>query len=137
MSIKVLLGGNEFVDCANIVEVRGEQLLRVAVGPLRITLATPAGWDEAQAIAVVENDLKLGAKGARVVGAEHSVAVLSGDVPVVVAIADPGKPGEVHLRIDLRPIGIQLFDDASGLHVGSNLFTGNRVSNAATAISLE
>lgn len=136
MSIKVLLGGNEFVDCASIVEVRGEQLLRVAVGPLRITLATPTGWDETQAIAVVENDLKLGTKNARVLGAEHSVAVLSRDIPIVVAIADPEKPGEVHLRIDLRPLGIQLFDDASGLHVGSNLFTGTRVSNAATAISL-
>ena len=78
--------------------VRGEQLLRVAVEPLRVTTGhAEPGRDEAQAIAVVENDLKLGAKGARVVGAEHSVAVLSGTSRSSLPSPTRGKPGEVHL----------------------------------------
>jgi hypothetical protein len=136
MSVQVQLGGNEFVDCANIVEVRGEQLLRVAARPLRVSLTTPAGWDEARSVTVVENGLTAGGPGARVLESEYSVVLLLRGVPVVTAMADPGNTGEIHLRVDLRPLGIQLFDDASGLHVGSNMFTGNRVSNAATAISL-
>ena len=118
------------------MEVRGEQLLRVAARPLRVTLTTPAGWDEARAVRVVENGLTAGGPDARVLKSEHSVVLLLRGVPVVTAMADPSNMGEIHLRVDLRPLGIQLFDDASGLHVGSNLHTGNRVSNAATAISL-
>lgn len=136
MTVKVLLGGNQFVGCASIVEVRGEQLLRVALQPLRITLTTPPGWDDAQSLAVVDNEVKLGNPGTQVLESDRSVVLLSREHPVVVAFVDPDQPDEIRLRIDLRPLGIHLFDDSSGLHVGTNLFTGNRVSNAATAISL-
>ena len=136
MSATVHLGGNEFADCAAIVEIRGEPVLRVDVDPLRITMSTPPGWNGAQAISVADNALTLGAPRARVFRAGESVVVLSGDVPIVTAIADPDRPGSVLLRLDLRPLGISLFDDAAGLHVGPNVFTGNRVSSAASAISL-
>jgi len=41
-----------------------------------------------------------------------------------------------HLRIDLRPLGINVYDDADGLHIGKNTFAGNAVSRAAVAINL-
>jgi hypothetical protein len=31
---------------------------------------------------------------------------------------------------------MSLFDDAVGLHVGKNLFAGNQIANASTAIAL-
>lgn len=136
MTTKVILGGNEFVDCASIVAVRGEPLLSVATGPLRVTLNTPAGWPGAQEISIHENELKPGQPDARLMKADHAIVLLVREVPVLVAMADPDHPHEVLVRLDLRPIGIQLFDDADGLHLGTNLYSRNRVSNASTAVTL-
>lgn len=136
MTVKVLLGGNELVDCATIVAVRGERLLWLDVDPLRVNLVTPPGWSDDQAIAVVQNHLKMGPASARVLARDGAVTVVASNIPVVMAMVSPEDPGEVHLRIDLRPLGIDLFDDARGLHLGSNLYAKNRVSSTAVAISL-
>lgn len=116
--------------------VRGEPLLSVATGPLRVTLNTPAGWPGAQEISIHENELKPGQPDARLMKADHAIVLLVREVPVLVAMADPDHPHEVLVRLDLRPIGIQLFDDADGLHLGTNLYSRNRVSNASTAVTL-
>jgi hypothetical protein len=42
----------------------------------------------------------------------------------------------VSLRVDLRLIGISLFDDALGLDVGHNPFAGSEITNASTAVAL-
>ncbi|MBI4269165.1 MAG: hypothetical protein HY615_02445 [Candidatus Rokubacteria bacterium] len=44
--------------------------------------------------------------------------------------------GTVHLKLDLRPLGITIYDDADGLHIGQNVFSGNVVDRSAVAISL-
>ena len=70
----------------------------------------------------------------RVVASDKSVAVFWDEAPL--AIATLLDETTVSLRIDLRLIGMSLFDDALGLHVGTNLFAGNRIANASTAIAL-
>ena len=62
------------------------------------------------------------------------MSVIFHDFPMLVAISE--GQDRVLLRLDLRLIGINVFDDAEGLHIGGNSFRGNRISNAATAISL-
>jgi hypothetical protein len=42
----------------------------------------------------------------------------------------------VHLKVDLRPLGIKIHDGPDGLHIGQNVFSGNVVSRSAAAISL-
>ena len=136
MSMRILFGGNEFLDCASVVAVRGKPLLRVKASPFQVSLVTPAGWDDAQAIAVEDGVARLLPPGARVIAGESAVVILVAEIPVVIAVADPAAPGTVLLRADLRPIGIDLHDDAKGLHVGGSTFTRVRVSNAAAAVSL-
>ena len=43
----------------------------------------------------------------------------------------------VHLKLDLRPIGIAIYDDHKGLHIGSNLFVLASFANCMTAISID
>jgi hypothetical protein len=136
MTTRVIIGGNEFVDCANVLVLRGEPLLRIASDPPRVTLITPAGWPDHQTVALRDNVLLAGQPHARVVRSESAVVLLFKEVSVVTAVADEAQPQVIRTAIDLRPIGINVFSDASGLHVGTNVFSGNRVSSAATAISL-
>jgi hypothetical protein len=136
MTTRVIIGGNEFVDCANVLVLRGEPLLRIASEPLRVTLITPAGWPDHQSVALRENVLLTGKPKARIVGSGNAVVLLVKEISVVTAVADELEPQVIRTAVDLRPLGIQVFSDSSGLHVGANVFSGNRVSSAATAISL-
>ena len=130
----VVLGGNEFVDCESILAAKGESLLSVRAAPLAVTIRTPKGWQSLQALTVEANEVTPLQDGVRVVHDGASVSVLFHDFPMLFAVS--GGPDRVLLRVDLRSIGINLFDDAEGLHIGGNVFRGNRISSAATAISL-
>jgi hypothetical protein len=68
------------------------------------------------------------------VASEKSVAIFWDDAPL--AIATLLDPDTVSLRLDLRLIGINLFDDALGLHVGNNVFARNNVVGCETALAL-
>ena len=70
----------------------------------------------------------------RVVASDKSVAVFWDEAPL--AIATLLDESTVSLRLDLRPIGINLFDDALGLHVGTNSFARNEISGFETAVAL-
>jgi hypothetical protein len=130
----VLLGGNEFVDCENILAAKGEPLLSVRA-PLTVTVRTPQEWPQSQALSVVSNEVAPpDQEGVQVFRDGLSVCVVFQGFPMLFAVSE--KPDRVLLRLDLRAIGINVFDDAQGLHIGGNLFRGNRISNAATAISL-
>lgn len=68
---------------------------------------------------------------------DRSDAIFSpGDYAVAIAtLLDPATEA-AHLRLDLRPLGIDTFDDPGGLHVGNNVFVGNVIEGAAVAINL-
>ena len=132
----VILGTNRFVDCDAIVAIRQHELLRVFTSPLRVSLTTPPDLPSGRSVQVVDSDSQLqSAANVQVVKGDRSVAIFWDETPLVIATL----LGEslVSLRVDLRQIGVNLFDDADGLHIGSNLFAGNLVSGASTAISLD
>jgi hypothetical protein len=131
---EVVLGSNHFVDCANILAIRQHPLLRVSAEPLRISLTTPPDWSSARAIQVIDNRSEAPNSKLRIVQSETSVAVFWSEIPLVIATALGGN--RVSLRADLRPLGINLYDDALGLHVGGNDFAGNQIVNSSTAIAL-
>jgi hypothetical protein len=54
----------------------------------------------------------------------------------LVAVALHRSADTVHLKIDLRPFGYEIYDDVEGLHIGTNLFAHNEIRGAAVAISL-
>jgi hypothetical protein len=130
----VVLGGNEFIDCESILAAKGEPVLSVRAAPLTVTIRTPKAWPPLQGLTVVANEVPPHQEGVRVVRDDVSVCVVFHDFPMLFAVSE--RPDRVLLRVDLRAIGINVFDDAQGLHIGENFFRGNRISNAATAISL-
>ena len=74
------------------------------------------------------------AEAGSVVARDHWFAFIANETPLVVAIL--ASPDTVHLRIELRPLGMNIYDDVNGLHIGGNAFRGNDIRNAATAINL-
>jgi len=64
----------------------------------------------------------------------NAVTMLGGDRLVLFAHAP--TVGEVLLHVDLRPIGINIFDDANGIHIGDSTLAGNTFQGVSTAITL-
>jgi hypothetical protein len=138
--VDVSLGTNHFVDVDTIVSIRNEPTLKIADGPLRITIVTPADLPSGRSIRVVENRPEPTAGSSEVA---PQVRVVVGDTNVAVfweqfliAVATQLGVGSVHVHVDLRPIGILLFDDASGLHVGAMQFSNSTVKGPRTAFML-
>jgi hypothetical protein len=129
----VLLGGNRFVDCDSILAYKGMPLLKIGVNPLRVELVTPDGPPS-------RPHVRVDPKGAsppdrvRIVATRRSFAVFWDEHAL--AVATLLDPDTVHLKLDLRPLGINIYDDLDGLHIGQNVFSGNVVSQSAAAISL-
>ncbi|HBH03556.1 MAG: hypothetical protein A2W08_16060 [Candidatus Rokubacteria bacterium RBG_16_73_20] len=129
----VLLGRNRFVECGSILAYKGVPLLSVAFDPLRLELATPEGLPSGRAVHVDPKG-KSPEDRVRVVATPHSFAIFWGEDAL--AVATLLEAGTVHVKLDLRPLGINIYDDADGLHIGQNTFSGNVVSRSAVAISL-
>jgi hypothetical protein len=129
----VLLGGNRFVECDSILAYRGMPILKVGFDPLRLELATPEGRPSHPHVRVDQ-------KGAspqdrvQIVATPQSFAVFWQEHAL--AVATLLDAGTAHLKLDLRPLGINIYDDLDGLHIGHNVFSGNVVSHSAAAISL-
>jgi hypothetical protein len=133
----VLLGSNRIEDCRNLISYRGRPLLRVEADPLRITLRTPDDAPDVCAVSVEDNRLPSPAgdgRQPRIIAAEESVSVFWEESPLV--IATRLDPRTIHVKLDLRPIGMAIFDDADGLHLGSNVLAHNAIINCESAVGL-
>lgn len=123
----VILGGNRFIDCQSIFSFKGQSMVRVLLDPLRVQIDPPPDLP-----AIPHEGQK--PLGLREVATDRSYALFRGDRAV--AIATLLDADEVHLTLDLRPLGIIIYDDADGLHIGDNLFSKNTVQGVGSAISL-
>ncbi len=133
MSVTVVLGGNYFTDCDAVIQVRSSALLRVRANPLRVSLETPA--DTAHPLKIVENVPPPDEPTLR------SLRVLTHDKGMkifwdmhLILVATEFFADTIHVQLDLRPLGLKIFDDVAGLHIGEALISGNRIVGAAAAI---
>ena len=131
----VLLGGNRFVECQNILAYQGHSMLQVAVDPVRVDLATPDNLPSRRAVRV-DRDARSPEGNVRVVATPQSFAIFWQDYALALATLLDAETETVHLKLDLRPLGINIYDDPDGLHIGTNVFSRNEVSHAAVAINL-
>lgn len=129
----VLLGGNRFVECQSILAYQGNPMLRVHLDPPRVELVTPENVPSRRAVRVGLN-ARSPEQDVRVVATPRSFAIFWRDYAL--ALATLLDPQTVHVKLDLRPLGINIYDDLEGLHIGTNVFSGNEVSHAAVAINL-
>ena len=134
----IVIGTNRFVDCRNLLSVRGQPLLRIDTDPLRVTLTTPNDPPDGRIVSVEDNRVTASAPATspRVIVRDDYVAIFLGEHALVQATLIERSPAVIHVRLDLRPLGINLSDDSTSLHVGRNRLEHNEVVGAENAINL-
>ena len=139
----VLLGTNRIEDCQTLIAVRDHAVLRVEASPPpnspRLMLSTPPGLRSGRSLTIEDNRLVSANEIARALNpkvfvAGSTVSVFLGDT--LLLLATQVDPETVHVKLDLRPLGINVYDDAYGLHVGPSTLARNHLSHCPTAIGL-
>jgi hypothetical protein len=125
--VKVIVGGNTFIDCGALVAFRGAPVIRVEINPLRIILDPPPGLP---AVVLKHN---MTDRSDAIFSVENSASVPSLQAIAMATLIDADT---VNLALDLRPIGMNIVADLRGLHIGSNLFVGNVIERAVVGINL-
>lgn len=130
----VELGSNRFVDCRSIFAHDGAAVLAVALDPLRVTLGVPG--ESGGVKPIIEDGRVVGADDMKITTLEgsSSFAVFAAEQLVLVALVRADNV--IHLKLDLRPLNLLIYDDIDGLHIGDNVFNKNAFANAEVAIAL-
>ena len=126
--MRVTLGGNVLIDCLTLLAFKGQPVVRVTNNPFDLQVNVPDDLPGPRTQVLPEK-----------VRTEHLDAVVflgPGNYAVAIAILLSPSTQEVYLRLDLRPLGINIFDDQAGLHVGNNVLVGNIVERSEVAINL-
>jgi hypothetical protein len=135
--VNVILGTNRFVDCETIIQVGGQPLLRVDDDPLRLTVVTPPNLPSGRHVRVVNNIVDAAVSASfgpvKVVSTERTVSLLWETFLLVAVTAI--EEGLVNVHIDFRPVGLNMFDDSTGLHLGEMHFAQSTFAGTPTAFS--
>ena len=133
----VILGTNKITNCQVVIALKEQPLLQVAFSPLRISLKLPRDVPTGPFLDIVDNVIKNGAASdpeLRIVAAPTNVSIFWKDLLILSATMLDEETA--HLKLDLRPVGLAIFDDPQGLHIGGNLMARSSFANCMTAISL-
>lgn len=133
----VIIGTNRLINCQTVISLKGQPMVQVSFSPLRVSLRLPKDLPSGVAFNIVENELKQKSKvgsNLRMIISETNVSIFWGNLLLLSATLLDNETA--HLKIDLRGLGINIYDDVVGLHIGSNTLTGNSFENCATAIGV-
>lgn len=137
---QVILGGNGFRDCPTIIAFGGQPLLSVVPNSGEIELRVPARPPSGAAS-------PLTITGARASGSDpgllRQIVVRSHDDEVrvffqhaLLLVVSRLSETDTHVHLDLRPLGVRVFSDAEGLHVGMNDISNLAFQAESPAISV-
>ncbi len=131
----ILLGSNKFTNCRTLIGIKDQAVLQVSTSPLRVSLKIPREVSSRSAVEIVENREREAPPNLRIVSHDESSAFLLDEYSLILAtLLDEGT---AHLKVDLRPLGLVIYDDLDGLHIGKNVLARNAFTDCATAIALD
>jgi hypothetical protein len=131
----VIFGSNKVTNCRILISIKDQPLLQIAFSPLRVSLKLPQDLPSKISFEIAENIVTgVIPPDLRLVSGDANVSIFWKDMFLLSAtLLDKDT---VHLKLDLRPVGITIYDDHEGLHIGSNILARTSFSNCMTALSL-
>lgn len=137
---EVLLGGNAFRDCDTLISVARIPVLKVRGDPLHIELAVPILEPEAggrlkfhMINRKIEGDPVVVRQSA-IHGHDDELRLFHGHHLLLTASALSRET--IHVHLDLRPLGLRVYSDAEGLHVGQHTVFNLAFQSESPAIAV-
>ena len=132
----VVLGTNSFDGCEHVLALGGLQLLSFLIedNVLLVTLKVPS--PPATVLVDVQSSISQN-NDVRVTSGSRDVTIHAGSHLILFAKLVAGNDSLVEVdTFDLRPIGLAVHADSSGLYFGRSLMSRNVIRNCKIGISL-
>lgn len=137
---EVVLGGNGFRDCATIIDFGGEPLLGVVPKTGEIELRVPAPPPGvAGSRLVIQGNRASGSDELllrQLLLRSHEDEVRVYFHHALLLVVSKLSETSTHVHLDLRPLGVRVFSDSEGLHVGPHNFFNLAFQAESPAISV-
>jgi hypothetical protein len=126
---------NQFVNGMVPIEVHKNAILLIGRGqePL-IWLCGPVSKEGKQFQEIVEKNKSLN-RSVDVIVSEMKTVVKSGEITIL-EVTKESEEKAIISKLDLRPVGLSIYGDTSGLTIGTNNFVGNSFQGTRTMIGI-
>jgi hypothetical protein len=131
----VLMGLNRFENCRILIAWRERPVLRAEAGLSSLQLDTTGLGEKIRAVRVEGQNVTVGEKDCRLIASDAGTTVLVGRDQAIL-FATRIDEHTLHIKLDLRPLGLNIFDDVAGLHVGHNVIANNSFTGCQIGIRL-
>jgi hypothetical protein len=128
----VLMGLNRFENCRILIMWREHPVLRAEAGLSSLQLDTTGLGEKIRPVRV-EGQNVVG-DDCRLIASDAGKTVLVRDQAILLATRIDEHT--LHIKLDLRPLGLNIFDDVAGLHVGRNVMASNSFTGCQVGIRL-
>jgi hypothetical protein len=131
----VLMGSNRFENCQTLIAWGDHPVLKADAGLSSLQLDTTSMGEKIRAVRVEGKSVVVGKELCRLIASEVGTTVLFGG-SLAILIATRIDEHTLHFKLDLRPLGLNIFDDTAGLHVGGTVIAGNSLNGFKVGIRL-
>lgn len=125
---QVRVGGNQFARPLALLTLAGQAPLFIGSGPVpRVWLFAPSSQPGAAWEALIQDNAQV-RSDLTITAANKLVKISLGTTTLLNATCGADDALILH-KLDLRPLGLDVFADEQGLHLMGNTFTNNNFSN--------
>ena len=129
----VLMGLNRFENCRTLIAWGERPVLRVEAGLSSLQLDTTGLGEKIRGVRVEGQIVAVG-DDCHLIASDEGTTLLVGDQAILFATRIDEHT--LHIKLDLRPLGLNIFDDIAGLHVGRNVMASNSFTGCQVGIRL-
>lgn len=131
--ISAIMGHNRFENCRTLIAWQERPLLQVKGEPSSLRLDTTGLGDKIRGIRIEGKGVTAG-EGVRVVISEFSTTVFVNNEGILFVTKLDQQT--LHAKVDLRSLGLNVYDDVEGLHVGRNIIIHNAFRDCEVGVRL-
>lgn len=137
---EIIVGGNGFRDCQTIIAFGGQSLLGVSGKSGDVELRVPMRNADPSGVGLVIDGHEISGADPILEGQlflrSHDDEVRVFFQHALLLVVSKLSPTTTHVHLDLRPLGVRVFSDAEGLHVGPHTFFNLAFQAESPAISV-
>ena len=130
----VLMGLNRFDNCRTLIAWGEHPVLKAEAGLSSLQFDTTGLGEKIRAVRVEGQNVTVGKEVLSLVASDATTVLFGGNQAILIATRIDEHT--LHIKLDLRPLGLNIFDDIAGLHVGRNVIASNSFNGCQVGIRL-
>jgi hypothetical protein len=130
----ILMGLNRFENCRTLIAWGEHPVLKAEAGLSSLQFDTTGLGARIRPVRIEGQNVTVGKEDFHLVTSDSGTVLFGGDQAIL--FATQIDEHTIHIKLDLRPLGLNIYDDVTGLHIGGNTMAKNAFANCQVGIRL-